>query len=113
MRLKAKVIRILDGDTIDVHFILPFGIAVRKRVRLFGINTPETRTRDPIEKAKGYAAKDRLVELIEGGRGCLDIEYHGDGKFGRPLGELYIDGENLNDILVSEGHAIPYFGGKR
>ena len=111
--LKAKVIRVLDGDTIDVHFILPFGIAVRKRVRLFGINTPETRTRDPIEKAKGYAAKDRLVELIEGGRGCLDIEYHGDGKFGRPLVELYIDGENLNDILVSEGHAIPYFGGKR
>ena len=111
--LKAKVIRVLDGDTVDVRVILPFGIAVRKRVRLFGINTPETRTKDPIEKARGYAARDRLVELIEGGRGSLDIEYHGDGKFGRPLGVLYIDGKNLNDILVSEGHAIPYFGGKR
>ena len=111
--LKAKVIKVLDGDTIDVYFILPFGICVRKRVRLFGINTPETRTRDPIEKAKGYAAKDRLVELIEGGEGFVDIEYHGDGKFGRPLGVLYIIGENINDILVSEGHAIPYFGGKR
>ena len=113
MRFKAKVLKVLDGDTVDVIIGFPFGISISKRVRLFGINTPETRTKDPIEKAKGYAAKDRLVELIEGGRGCLDIEYHGDGKFGRPLGELYINGENLNEILVSEGHAIPYFGGKR
>ena len=111
--LKAKVIKVLDGDTIDVHFVLPFGIAVRKRVRLFGINTPETRTRDPIEKAKGYAARDRLLELLEGNRGSVDIKYHGDGKFGRPLGELFVNGQNINEILVSEGHAIPYFGGKR
>ena len=113
MKLKAKVIRVLDGDTVDVDILFPFGITVRKRVRLFGINTPETRTRDPIEKAKGYAAKARLKELLKAGGGSVTIKYHGDGKFGRPLGELYIDDKNLNDILVSEGHAVPYFGGKR
>ena len=113
MRFKVKVTRVLDGDTVDVIFKFPFGISVKKRVRLFGINTPETRTRDPIEKAKGYAAKDRLDELLrEGGYNAI-VDYHGDGKFGRPLCELYIKDKNLNDILVSEGHAIPYFGGKR
>ena len=113
MKLKAKVLRVLDGDTVDVTISFPFGISVKKRVRLFGINTPETRTKDPIEKAKGYAAKDRLDELLREGGYNVTLVYHGDGKFGRPLGELYIEDKNLNDILISEGHAIPYFGGKR
>ena len=113
MRFKVKVTRVLDGDTVDAVFKFPFGISVKKRVRLFGINTPETRTKDPIEKKAGYAAKDRLDELLrEGGYNAV-VEYHGDGKFGRPLCELYIKDKNLNDILVSEGHAVPYFGGKR
>ena len=102
MKLKAKVLRVLDGDTVDVTISFPFGISVKKRVRLFGINTPETRTKDPIEKAKGYAAKDRLDELLREGGYNVTLVYHGDGKFGRPLGELYIEDKNLNDILISE-----------
>ena len=113
MRFKVKVTRVLDGDTVDAVFKFPIGISVKKRVRLFGRNTPETRTKDPIEKKAGYAAKDRLDELLrEGGYNAI-VDYHGDGKFGSPLCELYIKDKNLNDILVSEGHANPYFGGKR
>lgn len=113
MELDAKVIRVLDGDTVDVLFQFPFDITVKKRVRLYGINTPETRTRDKVEKAKGLKAKERLVQLLKEAKMQCSVKYYGDGKFGRPLGELFINGVNLNQVLVKEGHAVPYFGGKR
>ena len=113
MEYNVKILRVLDGDTVDVLFKFPFGIQVKKRVRLFGINAPETRTRDPEEKRKGFLAKNRLMQLLEEGQNKCILVYHGDGKFGRPLGELFVDGVNINLVLVSEGHSVPYFGGKR
>ena len=86
-----------------------------------GINAPESRTRDLEEKAKGLAAKDRVKQLLEG---CDNIQLHshGVGKFGRCLGEIMLDVvdgqerltlESLNKILINEGHATEYHGGKR
>ncbi len=113
IEFETKVLRVLDGDTVDVLISFPFGISVNKRVRLYGINAPETRTRDKEEKVKGKAAKKRLAELLmEAHMKCV-MKYYGDGKFGRPLGELFVNGVNLNQLLVKEGHAVPYFGGKR
>lgn len=113
MEYKVSILRVLDGDTVDVLFNFPFGIQVKKRVRLFGINAPETRTRDLEEKRKGLLAKKRLEELLKEAEMKCVLRYHGDGKFGRPLGELFVNGVNINLVLVSEGHSVPYFGGKR
>ena len=118
---KIKLDRVIDGDTIDANIDLGFDVSVKKRIRFMGINTPESRTRDLEEKAKGLAAKDRVCQLLTG---CNKIQLtsHGVGKFGRCLGELYldmIDGEekavleNLNQLLIKEGHAVEYHGGKR
>ena len=118
---KAKLDRVVDGDTIDVNIDLGFDVSVHKRVRLAGIDTPESRTRDLEEKKRGLAAKDRVQELLEG---CTKIQLtsHGVGKFGRCLGDLYIDMvdgeekielESINKLLIKEGHAVEYHGGKR
>ena len=106
-----KIIKIVDGDTIDAMIDLGFKTYIKKRVRLFGINTPECRTRDKHEKERGLAAKARLKELLE----CDNIYLisHGVGKFGRVLGELVIDNINVNQQLIAEGHAVEYYGGKR
>ena len=81
-----------------------------------GINTPESRTRDLEEKKRGLAAKARVEELLNK-CSCITLKSHGSGKFGRCLGELFIELENeavnLNQLLISEGHATEYFGGKR
>ena len=86
-----------------------------------GINTPESRTRDLEEKARGLAAKDRLKNLLEGTK-TIQLKSHGVGKYGRCLGELNIDivdGKegvtltNVNELLIKEGHAVEYHGGKR
>ena len=96
-------------------------VSVKKRIRFMGINTPESRTRDLEEKARGLAAKDRVKQLLEG---CSNIKLnsHGVGKYGRCLGELFIDTvdgkecltlESINELLIKEGHAVEYHGGKR
>ena len=113
MEYKVDILRVLDGATVDVLLHFPIGIQLKKRVRLFGINAPETRTRDLEEKRKGILAKERLSELLKEAKMKCILVYHGDGKFGRPLGELFVNGVNLNQLLVKEGHAVPYFGGKR
>ena len=118
---KISVVKVVDGDTIDAEIDLGFDIKVKKRVRFMGINAPESRTRDLEEKAKGLAAKDRVKALLEG---CNNIQLksHGIGKFGRCLGEIMldmIDGQqkltlvSLNELLIKEGHAKEYHGGKR
>tara|TARA_Y100001938_G_C8073530_1_gene424558 strand:+ start:995 stop:1363 length:369 start_codon:yes stop_codon:yes gene_type:complete len=118
---KIKVVKVVDGDTIDAEIDLGFDIKTKKRIRFAGINTPESRTRDLEEKAKGLAAKDRVKQLLDG---CDNIQLnsHGIGKFGRCLGEILLDRvdgqekltlESLNELLISEGHATKYFGGKR
>jgi len=107
----SKVIKVVDGDTVDALIDLGFKTFVHKRIRLHGINTPETRTRDKKEKKRGLAAKARLKEMLK--QKDLCVVSHGVGKFGRVLGELVADGENINKLLIQEGHAVPYFGGKR
>ena len=118
---KICVLKVVDGDTIDAEIDLGFDIKVKKRIRFMGINTPESRTRDLEEKARGLAAKDRLKNLLEGAK-IIQLTSHGVGKYGRCLGELYIDVvdgkekmtlENVNELLIKEGHAVEYHGGKR
>lgn len=103
------IIKIIDGDTIDVLIDLGFEIYAQKRVRLYGINTPEVRTRDLDEKEKGLAAKARLEELCEtNGDDYLVLKSYGVGKYGRVLGEIIKNKDVINNILLAEGHAKKY-----
>ena len=111
---KAKLDRVIDGDTIDANIDLGFDVTIHKRIRLTGIDTPESRTRDLEEKARGLASKARLVELLD--EGDFILESREVGKFGRVLGTIYTIAEesiNINDTLVEEGYAVEYYGGKK
>ena len=108
---KCKLIKVVDGDTIDIDIDLGFGVWLRnQRVRLYGIDTPESRTRDLEEKKYGLAAKEFLTKWP--GAGELTIKTHKDerGKFGRILGEIWAFKTNVNDKMVYEHHAVPYHG---
>ena len=113
MLYKARIIRVVDGDTVDVDIDLGFDLTMRQRLRLYGINTPETRSRDLVEKANGLKAKKYLIEELRKAGNIVDIKVHGSGKYGRPLVEIYIGSINVNQLLVQNGHAKVYFGGKR
>jgi len=113
MNYEAKIIRVVDGDTVDADIYLGFDITMRQRLRLYGINTPETRSRDPVEKANGLKAKEYLVSELKKCKNEVSIKVHGTGKYGRPLVEIYIGSINVNQLLVQNGYAAPYFGGKR
>ena len=116
---RAKVIKVVDGDTVDVDIDLGFGVWLKdERVRIMGIDTPESRTRDKVEKKFGLAAKTRLKELLgatpilktQVGKGGEDMK----GKFGRILGDfLTEDGKKCGELLVKEGHAVKYMGGAK
>ena len=111
---KATIRRVVDGDTVDVTLDLGFNILYNSRIRLHGIDAPESRTRDLEEKARGLAAKDRVKELCPVGSSVtLKTTKDGRGKFGRILGEIFVGDINVNQQLVSEGHAVEYFGGKK
>ena len=122
---KVEITRVIDGDTVDGMIDLGFSVHRKIRIRLYGINTPESRTRDLEEKERGLKAKDRLVEILEANNNKVDLKSHGVGKFGRCLGELFYLKHNesdyhsefvkisINNQLVEEGHAVQYFGGKR
>ena len=104
--------RVVDGDTIDVNLDLGFDVILQKqRVRLAGIDTPESRTRNLEEKALGLKAKNRLIELCVG---SFKVQSLGKGKYGRILGIPYTeDGKDICQILIKEGHAVEYWGGKK
>lgn len=119
---KAKITRVVDGDTVDALIDCGFSVFRQERIRLYGIDAYESRTRDKKEKKKGLAAKARLKELVKDGKNFVIVRTEIDkkGKFGRLLGRLYrtpdfeqLGGLSYNDILVNEGHAIGYFGGKK
>ena len=112
---KAKVTRVVDGDTVDALIDLGFDTHVKKRIRLYGMDAWESRTRDKEEKVKGLAAKARLKEILKETNNEFILVSHGVGKFGRCLGELFLtmDSDSINNQLVSEGHAKKYDGGKR
>jgi micrococcal nuclease len=111
----CKVKRIVDGDTLDAYIDLGFDVWVTKRIRFMGIDTPESRTRDKVEKRYGKGAKHRLVEILEANNNTFTVLSHGTGKFGRVLGELFVDAfaESVNDKMIAEGHAVAYFGGSK
>lgn len=125
----AEVIRVVDGDTVIANVDVGFDMWKRCNIRLYGINTPETRTRDLNEKAKGNAAKERLIELLSDNDNKFVLESMGLDKYGRSLGVLWTTYHqvkpwhdsvetravalSLNELLVQEGHATEYFGGKR
>jgi len=102
--------RVIDGDTIDVDIDLGFKVFLQKeRVRLYGINTPESRTRNLAEKKLGLASKARLKELLPK-TFIVRTEKDGKGKFGRILGIPLVEGVNICEQLIEEGHARSYFG---
>jgi len=105
--------RIVDGDTIDGIIDLGFGIKLDHRVRLMGMDTPETRTKNKNEKIIGNLAKQRVKDLIHNAL-TITIKTHLDtaGKFGRILGELFIDNQtiSINQLLINEKLAVPYTG---
>lgn len=120
-RYKCKIVRVVDGDTVDVDLDLGFGIWIRnERVRIHGIDTPESRTRDKVEKQFGLLAKDFVKKMLPVGTfQTLCTEKPGDdakGKFGRILGKFEVYDPNtdrtmfLGDIMIRENHAVPYFG---
>ena len=116
----CKVRRVVDGDTIDVEVDLGFDIIHRARVRMMGIDTPESRTRNKAEKVLGLASKARLKELLANRRLKLETSKEGKGKFGRILATVWTSDKkgveeylNINEKLIEEGHARPYFGGSK
>ena len=118
---RGKLDRVVDGDTIDALIDVGFDIWVKKRIRYKGIDTWESRTRDLAEKAKGLEAKARNKELlmeVSSKSGYFRLKSFGVGKYGRVLGEIYIEDKegkqyNINKTLISEGHAYIYEGGKK
>ena len=112
---RAKLDRVVDGDTVDALIDVGFDIWFKKRIRLVGVDTWESRTRDLEEKKLGKLATARTKQLLEevsSKRGYFRLKSHGLGKYGRVLGVVYVMKHdtkmNINETLVSEGHAIKY-----
>jgi micrococcal nuclease len=118
---RAKLDRVVDGDTVDAMIDVGFDIWIKRRIRFKGMNAWESRTRNLEEKKLGLAAKDRLIELlteVSSKPGFFRIKSYGEGKYGRVLAELFIMDKddnviNINETLITEGHAHEYDGGKR
>ena len=112
---ECELIKVVDGDTIDCWIDLGFKTKLKKRVRYMGLDTWESRTRDLEEKKKGLEAKAYTLEMLSRNDGKFKVKSHGVGKYGRLLGEIFIEGEekSLNELLIENGHAYQYDGGKK
>ena len=110
-----QVLRVVDGDTIDADIDLGFDISLTKRVRLSGVDTPESRTTDLKEKALGLEVKEWLKKKLDGKKNILIKTELPDSteKYGRILGRLYVDDVCLNDRMIDEGYAWEYSGGTK
>ena len=113
---RVKIVKIVDGDTVDVDIDLGFGVWLKKeRIRMFGIDTPESRTRDLDEKKYGLMAKDYITRLLDD-EGGIVLKTHKDaeGKYGRILGELWRTTDfadtSINDLMIKNHHAVAYHG---
>jgi len=110
---KCRLVKVVDGDTIDVDIDLGFDVWLQKqRIRLYGIDTPESRTSDADEKIYGNLAKDYLTKWTNSGDLILKtFKDDARGKFGRILGEIWYGKEhNINQLLVDNHHAVRYHG---
>ena len=112
----AKLVRVVDGDTCDAMIDLGFDTWVKKRIRFYGVDTWESRTRNKEEKVKGLAAKAYVKDLLENSDGGkFVLKSYGVGKYGRVLGELFVKGneQSVNELLKENGHAYEYHGEKK
>ena len=113
---RCKLLKVIDGDTVDVDIDLGFGVWLKKqRIRLYGVDTPESRTRDLEEKKYGLAAKEYVKNFLDDKWLILKTEtYDAEGKFGRILGSLYrttnYSDMSVNEYLIEKYHAVPYYG---
>ena len=114
---KCKILRVVDGDTVDIDIDLGFGMWMHKeRVRMMGIDTPESRTRDKVEKKFGLASKQFVKDMMPVGskQGLkTQIDRSGEdkkGKFGRILGDFLIAGKKLTETMIKEGYGVVYTG---
>lgn len=113
---RCKLVKVIDGDTVDVDIDLGFGVWLKKqRIRLYGVDTPESRTRDLEEKKYGLAAKEYVKKFLDDKWLILKTEtYDAEGKFGRILGSLYrttnYSDMSVNEYLIEKYHAVPYYG---
>ena len=108
----VKIVKVIDGDTVDVDIDLGFGVWLHKeRVRIYGIDTPESRTRDKEEKKYGLMAKEFVKQFVKGDSIKLTTQkYDAKGKFGRILGDIIVDNKSLSDTMIQEHHAVIYHG---
>ena len=106
----CEIKRVVDGDTVDVIIDLGFDIFYKSRVRLYGIDTPESRTRDKDEKARGLMSKQYLIDELEKGQVVIKTHKDKKGKFGRVLGEMYVGDKNINLMMVDDCLAVEYYG---
>ena len=112
----CKLDRVVDGDTCDAMIDLGFNAWVKERIRFKGVDTWESRTRDLDEKKKGLAAKAFTKDLLENSDdGKFSIISYGTGKYGRVLADLFVKGheKSVNQLLLENGHAYEYEGGKK
>ena len=109
---QCKIVKVIDGDTADVDIDLGFGVWMKKqRIRFYGVDTPESRTRDKEEKVYGLMAKEFVLShLPVGSTQVLRTKKDGVGKYGRILGEFVIDDTTVNQLLIDTHNAVAYFG---
>ena len=106
----CEIKRVVDGDTVDVVIDLGFDIHYASRVRLYGIDTPESRTRNKDEKVRGLMSKQYLIDELDKGQVVIKTKKDKKGKFGRVLGDIVVDGKNINQSMIDNYHAAAYFG---
>ena len=119
---KCNLVKVVDGDTVDVDIDLGFGVWLRKqRIRLYGIDTPESRTRDKVEKVYGLAAKDFLSKMLSTGEMSIKTHKDAKGKFGRILGDIELketrmigreitEHSSLVRTMIDNGYGVEYHG---
>ena len=112
----AKLVRVVDGDTADAMVDLGFNVWHKVRIRFYGVDTWESRTRDLEEKKKGLEAKEFTKHLLQDSDdGKFSLISYGTGKYGRVLGEMFVKGheKSVNELLKENGHAYEYHGEKK
>jgi micrococcal nuclease len=108
---RCVIVEVIDGDTVDVDIDLGFGVWMRsERIRIQGVDTPESKTSDKEEKVFGLLAKKYGETLLPVGKDCIMMSMEFRGKFGRILGDIKVDGVTLSESLLSNHLAVPYNG---